>query len=34
MSLLAAMWESGVDSVNGRRRTAAPWVSRASYPGV
>ena len=33
MSLLAAMWDSGVDSVNGRRWTAAARANRSSYPG-
>ena len=33
MSLPAAMWDSGVESVNGSRRTAAAWASSASYPG-
>ena len=33
MSLLAAMWDSGVDSVNGRWWTAAARASRSSYPG-
>ena len=32
MRLLAAMWDSGVEAVNGRRRTTAR-ASRASYPG-
>jgi hypothetical protein len=33
MSLLAAMWDSDVDSVNGSRRTAAALANKSSYPG-
>ncbi len=34
MSLLAAMWDADVDSVNGSRWTAAALASRSSYSGL